>query len=73
MKVHRILTDVDIFSNASPEEFHSKFEAKNIFQILDFLGKISGGIYNEFCFFILFNSGQNIRNWDIETSSDKKR
>ena len=73
MTVYKIQTDVDIFSNASPGEFQSKFEAKNTLQTLDFLGKISPDIVNEFCFLILFNSGQDIRKWAVETFSHKKK
>jgi hypothetical protein len=73
MNAHRILPDLEVFSNIEAREFSSKYEAEIVLEMVRFLAKKKPDFYNEFSVFILLNNGVHVRNWDIENAGNNKK
>lgn len=73
MKLYKILTDAELFSNLSAENFSTKYEADFVLQTLRHFWKRSPDISSKFNIVVLLNNGVDVKKWDIVDLNTKRK
>lgn len=72
MKLFQLLPNSEIFSNISPENFDSKYEAELLLRTLNHVEEFEPDFFKTFSVVILLNNGVKIEKWDVVPPNDKR-